>query len=215
MPHRTGLLLFTTLAAHAAPDFEREVAPILESRCLSCHDAANAKGDVRLDTPTAVLEHLKPGHPAPACSSSKSAAPSPTCRKGKTPHPRAGRNPPPMGASRRPLARGTRARRQTGARSRLVEPAGNSKFEIRSSKRQPGGFFHQGQALRKGPHSVPRPTPPPSYAASATISPAFHRALTISNFEFRAEQSETDSRRLPEGKQSVSISILTPSWTAF
>ncbi len=46
-----------------APDFERDVAPILEARCLSCHDAANAKGDVRLDTREAVLEHLVPGNP--------------------------------------------------------------------------------------------------------------------------------------------------------
>lgn len=55
--------LLLPLAAVGAPDFEREVAPILESRCLACHDAAQAEGDVRLDTRAAVLEHLVPGRP--------------------------------------------------------------------------------------------------------------------------------------------------------
>lgn len=36
-------------AGVAAPDFEKDVAPILEARCLSCHDEHQAKGDVRLD----------------------------------------------------------------------------------------------------------------------------------------------------------------------
>ncbi len=37
-------------AVASAVDFERDVAPILESRCISCHSADSAKGDVRLDT---------------------------------------------------------------------------------------------------------------------------------------------------------------------
>lgn len=36
------------VAAASAVDFERDVAPILESRCISCHSADLAKGDVRL-----------------------------------------------------------------------------------------------------------------------------------------------------------------------
>ena len=60
---RTGLLLLAATTAVAAPDFEREVAPILESRCMACHDAAQAEGEVRLDTREAVLEHLVPGRP--------------------------------------------------------------------------------------------------------------------------------------------------------
>ncbi len=63
MMFRTGFLLLTATVAVAAPDFEREVAPILESRCLACHDAAHAEGEVRLDTRAAVLEHLVPGRP--------------------------------------------------------------------------------------------------------------------------------------------------------
>lgn len=63
MPHLPGCLLLLASAAFAAPDFEREVAPILEARCLACHDAANAKADVRLDTRAAVLEHIQPGKP--------------------------------------------------------------------------------------------------------------------------------------------------------
>ncbi len=63
MMFRTGFLLLIATVAVAAPDFEREVAPILESRCLACHDAASAEGDVRLDSRAAVLEHLVPGRP--------------------------------------------------------------------------------------------------------------------------------------------------------
>lgn len=40
-----------------APDFERDVAPILEARCLSCHDAAGAKGDFVLETRATALAH--------------------------------------------------------------------------------------------------------------------------------------------------------------
>lgn len=43
-----GWLAFAS-AGFAAPDFEKDVAPILEARCLSCHDEHQAKGDVRLD----------------------------------------------------------------------------------------------------------------------------------------------------------------------
>lgn len=60
---RTGFLLLTAPFAVAAPDFEREVAPILESRCLACHDGTHAEGEVRLDSRAAVLEHLVPGRP--------------------------------------------------------------------------------------------------------------------------------------------------------
>jgi formylglycine-generating enzyme required for sulfatase activity len=36
--------------AYAAVDFENEIKPILESTCVSCHNAINAEGDLRLDT---------------------------------------------------------------------------------------------------------------------------------------------------------------------
>ena len=47
------------LHADAAPDFEKDVAPILEAKCLSCHNPAEAKGDVVLANPTETAEHLK------------------------------------------------------------------------------------------------------------------------------------------------------------
>jgi hypothetical protein len=59
-------IFITLLFAHplvAAPDFEREVAPILEGRCLSCHDAASNKGKVRLDTREHLLPHITVGKP--------------------------------------------------------------------------------------------------------------------------------------------------------
>lgn len=39
--------------ARAAPDFEKEVAPILEAKCLFCHDAHAKKGKFDLSTPAA------------------------------------------------------------------------------------------------------------------------------------------------------------------
>ncbi len=63
MMFRPGFLLLTATAAVAAPDFEREVAPILESRCLTCHAGDAAKGGVRLATRVDLLEHVVPGRP--------------------------------------------------------------------------------------------------------------------------------------------------------
>ncbi|MDA7922409.1 DUF1553 domain-containing protein [Verrucomicrobiales bacterium] len=40
--------LFLAAHAGASSDFEKEVAPILEAKCLSCHDAEQAKGDLVL-----------------------------------------------------------------------------------------------------------------------------------------------------------------------
>ena len=54
-------------AGAAAPDFAKEVAPILEANCLSCHDAAHHKGDLILETRAAALSHksaIVPGDPA-------------------------------------------------------------------------------------------------------------------------------------------------------
>ena len=47
-------------------DFIRDVKPILEHNCISCHREDTAKGDVRLDTLAATLEGddvLVPGDP--------------------------------------------------------------------------------------------------------------------------------------------------------
>ena len=47
-------------------DFIRDVKPILEHNCISCHREDNAKGDIRLDTLSATLEGddvLVPGDP--------------------------------------------------------------------------------------------------------------------------------------------------------
>lgn len=47
-------------------DFSRDIRPILEHNCVSCHREDNAKGDVRLDTKMATLagdDVLVPGDP--------------------------------------------------------------------------------------------------------------------------------------------------------
>lgn len=80
------LVIFSPLIGQSAvPDFEREVAPILEARCLACHDAANAKGDVRLDTPAAVFEHLQPGQPDASLLIEQVSGPEPDMPKKEKP----------------------------------------------------------------------------------------------------------------------------------
>jgi hypothetical protein len=44
-------------SAGAAPDFEREVAPILEAKCLFCHNAESKKGKFDLSSPFSARSH--------------------------------------------------------------------------------------------------------------------------------------------------------------
>lgn len=73
-PLAAGLALFLTLTApgsQAAPvDFVREVRPILEKHCYSCHGPEKQKGSLRLDVKAAAFkggdEHaatIRPGNP--------------------------------------------------------------------------------------------------------------------------------------------------------
>ncbi len=52
------LLTFTlpAIALAAPPDFDRQVAPLLASRCLDCHSGAMPKGDLDLSRKSLVLE---------------------------------------------------------------------------------------------------------------------------------------------------------------
>ena len=54
-----------TLAAALllAVDFEKQVAPILESACLACHGPGLAAGGLRLDTAASALKAIRPGQP--------------------------------------------------------------------------------------------------------------------------------------------------------
>jgi mono/diheme cytochrome c family protein len=55
-----GLLMAVIVfRSSAASDFDRDVAPILESKCLSCHNPNEAKGDVVLANRGETAEHLK------------------------------------------------------------------------------------------------------------------------------------------------------------
>lgn len=56
-------LLAPVFGQSVVPDFEREVVPIFEARCLSCHDGAHAKGDLKLDTRKHALAVLAVGKP--------------------------------------------------------------------------------------------------------------------------------------------------------
>ncbi len=54
---------FLSVAPAQAVDFDQDIAPILQSHCLSCHDAAAANGDVRLDLREHALRVIAPGQP--------------------------------------------------------------------------------------------------------------------------------------------------------
>ena len=63
------LIVFFTAQALllAEPDFEKDVAPILESRCLSCHNPHKKKGKFDLSQRLSMLKHKNaviPGKPA-------------------------------------------------------------------------------------------------------------------------------------------------------
>ncbi|MEX2580667.1 MAG: DUF1553 domain-containing protein [Verrucomicrobiales bacterium] len=65
------IIALAVLAARAesAPDFEQDVAPVLEAKCLSCHDEAGAKGDFVLETRELALGHPEAIAPGDAESS--------------------------------------------------------------------------------------------------------------------------------------------------
>lgn len=47
----------TSWSVEAAPDFQKEVAPILEAKCLFCHDANAKKGKFDLSSPSSARSH--------------------------------------------------------------------------------------------------------------------------------------------------------------
>ncbi|MBN8248202.1 MAG: hypothetical protein J0L84_12250 [Verrucomicrobia bacterium] len=58
-------------SAQAAPDFQKEILPLLESRCVECHGPDKQKGKLRLDTLEAALKGGKDG---PALKAGDAAA---------------------------------------------------------------------------------------------------------------------------------------------
>ncbi len=66
-------------SAGAAPDFEREVAPILEAKCLFCHNAESKKGKFDLSA-AAVRSHASFSEILDLVS-----GPSPRCRRTSLP----------------------------------------------------------------------------------------------------------------------------------
>src|SRR4051794_37615841 len=59
-------LLFLAIPAargEGAPDFDREVAPLLARRCLDCHSGPAPKGDLDLSRRKAAQAVLAPGKP--------------------------------------------------------------------------------------------------------------------------------------------------------
>lgn len=60
-----SFILLCSTFAEAAPDFNREVRPILASRCFKCHgmDDKARKADLRFDLRESALEVITPGQP--------------------------------------------------------------------------------------------------------------------------------------------------------
>jgi hypothetical protein len=62
-PFSFGLVTFSLFIVYVntsvaqSPDFETEVAPILEAKCLACHNQDDAEGDFILETRGLALEH--------------------------------------------------------------------------------------------------------------------------------------------------------------
>ena len=57
-----AILIFLAQSSWAEVDFVREIQPVLEKKCLGCHNANLTKGDVNLDNAASVLKkHLVPG----------------------------------------------------------------------------------------------------------------------------------------------------------
>lgn len=65
-----SFLLFLPLGGHAAPNFVRDIQPILETNCLRCHKQGKAKGGLRMETHALMMEGgndadaIVPGNPA-------------------------------------------------------------------------------------------------------------------------------------------------------
>ena len=54
-PRWLGLALACAAAAGAAPDFERDVQPVLAAHCLKCHGPEKQKGGYRVDVKAIAL----------------------------------------------------------------------------------------------------------------------------------------------------------------
>ncbi len=65
-----SFLLLLPLGGHAAPNFVRDIQPILETNCLRCHKQGKAKGGLRMETQALMMEGgndadaIVPGNPA-------------------------------------------------------------------------------------------------------------------------------------------------------
>lgn len=71
-----------------SPDFERDVAPILESSCLFCHDTGHAKGDFSLSSLAEAREHpdaIIPGDAAKSLLIDSISGPNPEMPKKAAP----------------------------------------------------------------------------------------------------------------------------------
>ncbi len=74
-----------SIAVSSAVDFERDVAPILECRCISCHSADSAKGGVRLDNSADLGETIAVGDTEQSLLIEQVSSPDPAMPKNARP----------------------------------------------------------------------------------------------------------------------------------
>lgn len=55
-----AVTVLAAVAVQAAPEFQKDVLPILQSRCVECHGADKQKGKLRLDTLELTLKEARP-----------------------------------------------------------------------------------------------------------------------------------------------------------
>ena len=61
---RVVILAACAVAAYGQPlDFRRDVAPILRTNCLPCHNAQRNYAGLRIDTPALARKAIVPGNP--------------------------------------------------------------------------------------------------------------------------------------------------------
>src|SRR6478735_3927511 len=58
-----AVLLLAAPASAAAPDFDKDVAPLIARRCLDCHSGADPKGGLDLSRKKNALATLSAGKP--------------------------------------------------------------------------------------------------------------------------------------------------------
>lgn len=161
--------LAVLVPAQAAPDFQKEILPLLETRCVECHGSEKQKGKLRLDTLEAALKGGKDG---PALKAGDAAG-SPIIQRVSLPKDNDDRMPPegdPLTAEQVQLLKDWIADGAKWPEGVVVSP--------------PKSASQTAAPVRKGPPPPPLPELPKEFKPSAAEPPAM-AAIAKSGVEVR------------------------------